>query len=264
MSLSSLSNISSSVFKINISPPISEPTIVFNYFVFPNDLNVGENTITTHTYNYTGATGANTWKNGKYLMMSKYSQGINAAWNMFTLSNSNFFTTGIINNQNHQYIYDPPSDTVIQGSNLLYTRDSYLNTKPTESIYIGGTTTTSQNVSTTYNGTLISQGEYFEVRFPFPHGFIFEKLFISLANTDIYGPRDIRVVGSNDGITWTQVHFQIYDLATYTQNVMIQVMNLTTNTQSYKSHRIIFEKSRGLSYITIGQCRIEGKAGIEI
>jgi hypothetical protein len=41
-------------------------------------------------------------------------------------------------------------------------------------------------------------------------------------------------------------------------------MNLTTNTQAYKSHRIIFERSRGLSYITIGQCRIEGKAGIEI
>ena len=58
--------------------------------MYPTDLGVGLNTITTHTYNYSGATGANTWRNGKYLMMSKYSNGFNASWNMYTLANNNF------------------------------------------------------------------------------------------------------------------------------------------------------------------------------
>lgn len=238
---------------------ISGPTIVYENFAFPTGLNVGLNTITTHTYNYSGGSGSTIWKNGKYLMMSKYSNGVNAAWNMFTLSNSNFFMTGVNGTVSHQYLYNSATDSVSQGSNFSYTRAAY----STTGVYIGGTTNTSQRVSTTYNGSTISFGEYFEVRFPFVGGFIFEKLFISLANNNTFGPRDIRVLGSDDGITWTQVHFQTHT-ATYTQNVFSQVINLTTNTQAYKSHRVIFEKNNNGNTIIIGQSRIEGKAVIII
>ena len=55
--------------------------------------------------------------------------------------------------------------------------------------------------------------------------------------------------------------FQIHT-ATYTQNVFSQVINLATNTQAYKSHRVIFERNNNGNTIIIGQCRIEGKAGI--
>jgi len=190
-------------------------------------------------------------------MMSKYSNGTNAAWNMFTLANNNFFMTGVNGPLSHQYIYNSTNDSVVQGSNFSYTRDAYTTT----GFYIGGTTNLAERVSTTYNGSTISYGEYFEIRFPFPNGFIFEKLILSLANLNKFGPREIRVLGSDDGLTWTQVHFQIYT-GTYTNGVYSTVINLTTNTQAYKSHRIIFEKNNGGNTNIIGRCIIEGKAGI--
>ena len=51
---------------------------------------------------------------------------------------------------------------------LTYTRNAYTSTGE----YVGGTTNLAQRVETTYNGSTISFGEYFEVRFPFPNGFI--------------------------------------------------------------------------------------------
>jgi len=104
MSFSSLSSLASTNIRNNRPLPSLPPAPIYKNFVFPNDV-AGVNVITTPTYNYNGATGENTWRNGKYLMMSKYySPEYDDAYNMFNQSTSGFYASGYKMALNYQTI----------------------------------------------------------------------------------------------------------------------------------------------------------------
>jgi hypothetical protein len=247
ISIASLSNIQSNV--IVLSAPQYES------FVFPNSLLLGVGSITSHTFNYTGSnpySGGQAWKVGSYLMMSKYNNSTNIAWCMFSYD-SKFYMTGVQGGTNTQQTFNTSNSTVTTGSTLGYTRAAY---NATTGIYQGGTGTGAQNVTTTYNTSLTSSGEYFE--FKFAKSFVFQKMNISLGNSNLYGPRNIRLVGSSDGINWTQVHFLTYT-ATYTNAVMVELFDITTtNFSDYNNHRVIWESNNTGNVIVIRDCTITG------
>ena len=247
MALSCISTIASSQF-VNNGP-------TYLSFIYPTTLGVSSNTITSPTYNYTAGTGTNVYRNGNYNMMSTYNNGVNQIWRAFTLDNTKFYMTGVVTS-NTQTIYNSTNDTTTVGSNLTYTRQAYVSGT---GVYQGGTTTLSQRVQTTYNTSSISYGEMVQLKFPFR--FVFRKLSISLANTNDFGPREIRVLGSNDNITWTQVHFQTYT-TTYTQSVVALVINNTTNTVPYAHHRFMWEKNNGGNVIILEKMIVEGLAEV--
>lgn len=247
MALSCISTIASSQF-VNNGP-------TYLSFIYPTSLGVSANTITGATYNYTAGTGTNVYRNGKYNMMSTYNNTIHHIWRAFTLDSTKFYMTGVVTS-NTQTIYNSATDGTSPGSTLTFTRQAYVSGT---GVYQGGTTNTSQDVKTTYNTSLTSRGEMVQLKFPFR--FVFRKLSIALGNTHIYGPCDIRVLGSNDNVTWTQVHFQTYTTA-YTHGIVALVINNTTNTVPYAHHRFIWEKNNGGNVIVLEKMIVEGLAEV--
>jgi hypothetical protein len=157
-----------------------------------------------------------------------------------------------LNNSTLTITFNTSNSTVTVGSVFTYTRAAYA----TNGLYQGGTGTVGQNVTTTYNTNLTSAGEYFEFKFPKP--FVIQKLRIALGNTNEFGPRNIRILGSNDGINWTQVHFLTFT-QTYTNGVLIELFDITTNNFSdYNNHRFVWESNNGGNVIVIKKCEIEG------
>lgn len=255
MSLSTISTISAiNNFKTNGTIVLSAPQ--YQSFVFPTSLALGVGSITGPTFNYTGSnpySGGQTWKVGSYLMMSKYNNSTNIAWCMFSYD-TKFYMTGVQGGTNTQQTFNTTNGTVTTGSTIGYYRAAY---NATTGIYQGGASSVlEQNVTTTYNTSLTSFGEYFE--FKFPKSFVLQKMSIALGNTNAYGPRNIRVLGSADGINWTQVHFLTFT-STYTNAVMIQLFDITsTNFSDYNNHRIVWESNNTGNVIVIRDCTITG------
>ena len=248
MAFSTISTISSNSFISNI---ISVPHTYSN-FVYPTDLNVTTNTIDSENYIYSGGSGSTLWKNGTYSMMSIYNNGIHSCYRVFSQDTSKFCMTGVVST-NTSTIFDSSSNTAIAGNTLTYTRVAY-----NSGAYAGGTSIVGQNVITTYNISSSSSGEFIQVKFPFK--FILQKFTISLANTNSYGPKNIRVLGSNDNISWTEVYFLIYN-GTYTQETLVLLFNISsTNTTPYFHHRFIWEMNKGGTIIVLRKCIIEGLA----
>jgi hypothetical protein len=234
------------------SAQVTGPQYTFVPFTFPTTLGVGVMTINSPTYNYSGGSGATAYRNGSYLMMTKYNNSTNVGWRMFSLD-TKFWMTGIIAS-NPWTFFNSTDGTVSNGTNLTYTRNAYWTTGQ----YIGGTGNSAQNVTTPYDTTSTSSGEYFHCKFPFP--FVVQKLYITLGNSNIYGPRDIRILGSNNGLDWTNINLYSFT-GTYTAGVEVLVFDLTgISTIPYTHHRFVFETNGGGNIIVITNCRIEGQA----
>lgn len=225
-------------------------------FTFPTTLGVGVNTITGPSYTYSGGSGATAYRNGNYLMMSKYNNGVHAAWRIFSLDLANkFHMTGVNGVSNTQTTYNTSNGTVTNDTPLQYSRNAY---STTTGAYVGGTTNSAENVKTTYNGSSTSSGEYIELRFPFL--FLLQKFTLALAQVPQYGPKNIRVLGSNNGTTWTQVHFLTFG-GTYQLNTLVQIFDITaTNTTAYYHHRFVWESNNIQNCIVLRNCVVDGQA----
>ena len=249
MAFSTISTLSSNSFISNI---ISVPHTYSN-FIFPSDLGVTTNTIDSENYNYSNGSGSTLWRNGTYSFMSTYNNTVYSCYKIFSNDSSKFCMSGV-QSSNSSTIYDSSSNSAIAGNNLTYTRVAY----NSGGAYIGGTSLVSQNVITTYNISSTSAGEFIQVKFPFK--FILQKFSISLANNNTFGPKNIRVLGSNDNITWSQVYFLIFN-GTYTQDVLVLLFNISgENFTPYFHHRFIWEMNKGGNIIILRKAIIEGSA----
>ena len=254
MALSCLSLISSQQTAFNKKGP------TYYDFTFPTSLGVTANTITSNTYTYSSGTGTTSYLNGNYCMMNTYNNGgsaIYSAYALFSLDNTRFHMTGVVSgNANQSYVYSSGTNSSTLSTTLTYTQNAYSAT----GVYQGGTTNYSQNVKTTYDGSLLSSGEFLQIKFPF--NFVFRKLTIAIANNNTFGPKSIRLLGSNDNTTWTQIYYIDVGI-TYTQDVSYQIFDITsTNTTAYLHHRLVWEKNGTGNTLIFRSMVINGQAQV--
>jgi hypothetical protein len=79
-------------------------------------------------------------------------------------------------------------------------------------VYIGGGN--ADNFFTTVHSSGGSNGEWFQMKFPYHVG-LTEVSFIGRASTECGAPREINILGSEDGISWVLLKVQTYPGYTY-------------------------------------------------
>lgn len=263
MALATISTIHST-----IHSTINKEQYTINNFVFPDDVithpittNMGYTIAPNETHHYNKIIYDNInfpWKNGEYLMMGTFYRP-RPPGRMFNGATSGInYTTSRRNYSNSSFIYDTLENKVISGPTLNSTRRAY----GSNGLYVGLNDTTGF-VSSNYvhNGSIFtSNGEYFELRFPFTGGFILEKLSFYMDLAHSFGARKLRVIGSNDGVNWELVN-STWVIKNYVRYAFTEVFNIKSmNTRPYKHHRFIFEELFGAEYLSITLAKIEGKA----
>lgn len=241
-------------------------------FTFPNDFNLyniirgfgiyvtptNYKNINQITYN-----SGPSWANGTYYIMSSnfsdtnYPKWAGYIFNKITPNSTNdSFWLGIQSGSTAQTIY---YDTANNPSNgLLYYSKIQAPTSALYSTTTGAFTsynaTTMFPVSTTYDTSSVSNGDYFEVKFPFK--FIINNLYLSTPNWAY--PKMVRIVGSNDGITWFNVvSSNITGLVS--DATLNKVITISNNNTGYYNHRFIIESVNGnQGKASVQMCKMDG------
>jgi hypothetical protein len=95
------------------APIILGPQYTYETFNFSATLGVGVMTISSPSDHYTGGSGLTAYRNGYYLMMSKYNNSTNIAWCMFS-QDTKFWMTGLITSNTWTY-FDTTTQSVATG-----------------------------------------------------------------------------------------------------------------------------------------------------
>jgi hypothetical protein len=238
MSLSTITTISSHPFNKKIGPSTWGPIS----FIFPTALT--GMTISNNSVNYTIGTGANTFKNGSYVMNANCWKDSNPPYYMFDNNDTTFYFGGVNAGTNYK----------IDGSTATYNRNAYtINTAPAP--YVGGNT----NGTATFN-TNGYQGEYFQIQYPFMY--VLTKIYLK-GQAGIYytrAPKRIYILGSNDGTTWTYIVQVITALTNSTSEFSYTV----TNTTQYQYYRFVANTLIGGNSwdgaVALASFRTEGQA----
>ena len=245
MALSTFSNISSQQL-------ITTTKVTYYDFTFPTSL--GNPAFSGNSYTYSSGSGSTAYLNGTYFMCSENNNTLSHSCYAMFLQGATFYMTGVLpSGNNYGYIYNASNNSITTTGSVTYSIAAY---------NISGTyytTTSPQVVSTSYNGSQRSYGEYIQLIFPF--SFIFQKLSLAVNTGTSFGPTQIRILGSSDNSTWTQITFITYTWGSV--NTLTQICDLTSaNSVAYKYHRIVWEKSGGGNVIILNNCVISGKAAI--
>jgi hypothetical protein len=216
MSLSTITTISSHPFNKKIGTTGWGPV----NFIFPSDLTsyaVNSNTIT-----YSGGSGATAFKNGTYLIAAQCSFPTTLPWNMFDVSTTTRWFSGLINQSNVQ----------INGSTITYDQAAY---DWTTGNYLGGRA----NGTATFN-TNGYQGEYFQIQYPFQ--FIVTKVYLKTSGGNEFAraPKILYIFGSTDGTSWTLV-----DTITTAVTNNNEYSYTVANTTKYTYYRFLANKVTG-------------------
>ena len=205
-------------------------------FTFPSSL--GTVTINDNILLKSGS--LNTWMDGSYLMM--HTSACYPTYSMFNKSvgvttPTTYYQTPLGVNFNKNVRYNSSNDGVIVGSNFNGS-DCY---NYSSGAYVG-IPSISYFTSTSYTDlgtTLTASGEFIQLKFPFK--FII-KDFNIIPYNNAYGPRFVRLVGSNDNINWTNIASSNLSGITFTTSSLTKIIDCSTNNVSYVHHRIIWEK----------------------
>ena len=225
-------------------------------FTFPTSL--GNPTFSNPTYTYSGGSGSTTYLNGNYVMCSSSSNDTIRSTYAMCNNGSSIYMSGVSGSNNYYLQYVASNGTVTSYGPLTYSRSCYITTAGgTLGNYQGGTGSYSY-FQTFYNGGSYSYGDY--VEFIFPFNFIFQKLSLA-ANATGFGPKFVRLLGSNDYLTWTSI--TSLTCASWTTTTLINIIDVTaTNTTAYKIHRIVWESDYGNNTMILKTCIIDGQVVI--
>jgi hypothetical protein len=107
-------------------------------------------------------------------------------------------------------------------------------------------------MSTNVSGSIVL-GEWLQIQLPIP--IILNNYNIYTAGTDLTrGPKEFRIAGSNDGITWTSVDYQT-NVTSYTSSGKSFTIS---NMNAYTYYRIIVMANNNNSLVTISEWEIYG------
>jgi hypothetical protein len=121
-------------------------------------------------------------------------------------------------------------------------------------VYVGGGGTGNACFYTTIHNAGSSDGEWLQIKFPYFVG-LTEVNFIGRASAESGGPRDIDILGSQDGNSWTFLVNKTYPAYTYnTMNV-----GTFTLTAPYSYIRIVVKKV-GQYGIGVASCQLKFNA----
>jgi hypothetical protein len=279
MALSSLATISGSRNINNSNNSNNSNRVEGNIpFVFPNSFDLYKSIPTNNGQAANKVTicnmitrdvGTDTWANGKYhIMSSNVNDGnTNPCWAGYMFNkiipngtNSGYWL-GINSGQIHGNVsYNSSNDSVLWSvkttgaSPALYYRSGVNNGN------YEGLTTNAYPTSTTYNTSILSKGDFFEVRFPF--NFIIKGLYLQ---TETWGsPVNLRILGSMDGSNWTNIVNKNVT-GTVSKTILNKIIDCSSNTIAYRHHRFVYESvdsslSQGKAQGSM--CKIEGFAQI--
>ena len=241
-------------------------------FTFPNDFNLyniirgfGFYVTPTNYKNinqFTYSSGPS-WANGVYYIMSSnisdtsYPKYAGYIFNKITPnSTNNSYWLGIQRNSIAQnVVYDTannPSNGLLYYSKLQVPTSALYSTTTGE--FTSYNATTMFPVSTTYDTSSVSNGDFFEVKFPFK--FIIKNLYLSTPNWAY--PKMFRIVGSNDGINWTNITSN--NLTGLVSDATLnKVITINSNEEGYYHHRFIVESVNGdQGKAAVLMCKMDG------
>jgi hypothetical protein len=146
-------------------------------------------------------------------------------------------------NETHYNAFNQDNSTVSSTNFWTTSQDSYSSTNGS---YLG-------TVSTIISGVSVL-GEWLQIQLPIP---------IILNNYNIYtwpnvftrAPKEFRIAGSNDGLTWTLVDSQT-NITGYTTSG--KSFTISSNTKAYTYYRLVILSNNNSIYITIAEWELFG------
>ena len=145
--------------------------------------------------------------------------------------------------ETHYNAFNQDNSTVANNNFWTTSQDSYSSTNGS---YLG-------TVSTIISGVSVL-GEWLQIQLPIP---------IILNNYNIYtwpnvftrGPKEFRIAGSNDGLTWTLVDSQT-NITGYTTSG--KSFTISSNTKAYTYYRLVILSNNNFNVVTIAEWELFG------